>query len=262
MDFPVTFEDTANIDYALADFGGNASAIVVDPTDMNNLVASAIKTADAMTWAGTTIGVDGLTNAVPFTTTATKISVRVWSPDANIPIRLKVEDKSDPTISVETEAMTTKAMEWETLEFDFSNHADGTPALDLAQTYDKISIFFNFGTDGATAGEKTYYWDDVVFLGTVGLNDLTVWENALTLTPNPASDQCQIQLTEPLTQAVQLMVFDINGKLMHQRPVTDQTTICSHPVTDQNTVCDQNTIRDQNSIGKQNTVCDKHAICN
>jgi hypothetical protein len=29
--------------------------------------------------------------------------------------------------------------------------------------YDKASIFFNFGTDGAVAGEKTYYFDDVLF---------------------------------------------------------------------------------------------------
>ncbi|MFT7163885.1 MAG: gliding motility-associated-like protein, partial [Flavobacterium sp.] len=33
----------------------------------------------------------------------------------------------------------------------------------LAFVYDKASIFFNFGTTGATAGEKTYYFDDVAF---------------------------------------------------------------------------------------------------
>jgi hypothetical protein len=28
-----------------------------------------------------------------------------------------------------------------------------------------LSVFFNFGTDGPTAGEKTYYWDTIEFLG-------------------------------------------------------------------------------------------------
>ena len=30
-------------------------------------------------------------------------------------------------------------------------------------TYSMASIFFNFGTDGATAGAQTYYFDDVMF---------------------------------------------------------------------------------------------------
>ena len=57
-------------------------------------------------------------------------------------------------ISVETEAVTTVADEWETLTFDFANEAAGTPAFDEANTYNRISIFFNFGTDGATAGRE------------------------------------------------------------------------------------------------------------
>jgi hypothetical protein len=75
----------------------------------------------------------------------------VYSPDAGIPVRLKVEDRTDNTISVETEATTTVANAWETLTFDFSTPAAGTAALNLANTYDKASIFFNFGTDGNTA---------------------------------------------------------------------------------------------------------------
>ena len=61
--------------------------------------------------------------------------------------------------------MTTVASEWETLEFDFTNNVDGTPALNLDNNYTKASIFFNFGTTGASEqGEKTYYWDDVEFV--------------------------------------------------------------------------------------------------
>ena len=34
-------------------------------------------------------------------------------------------------------------------------------SMTYSATYDKVSIFFNFDTDGATAGEKTYFFDDV-----------------------------------------------------------------------------------------------------
>jgi hypothetical protein len=89
------------------------------------------------------------------------MSVRVYSPDAGIPVLLKIEDASDGAISVETTATTTQVNTWETLTFDFANQTSGTPPFNEANTYNKISIFFNFGTTGTAAGEKTYYFDDV-----------------------------------------------------------------------------------------------------
>jgi hypothetical protein len=166
MDLPVTFEDDA-VEYGVIGFeGAEASTIEVDPTDATNTVVKVIKSAAAQPWAGTTVtnsNGDGLANAIPFTATETQMTVRVWSPDAGIQVRLKVEDHTNPTISVETEATTTAAGAWETLTFDFANQATGTAALNIANSYDKASIFFNFGTNGATAGEKTYYFDDVAF---------------------------------------------------------------------------------------------------
>jgi len=161
LNLPVTFEND-ELDYKLGDFGGNASSIVVDPTDSTNTVAKSVKTATAETWAGTTVGApDGFAEAIPFTSTETKMTVRVWSPAAGIPVLLKVEDATAPSISVETEDTTTIAG-WQTLEFDFSNEVRG-PALNLDNTYDKASIFFNFGVSGASAGELTFYWDDMMF---------------------------------------------------------------------------------------------------
>ncbi|MGK7310710.1 MAG: hypothetical protein ACN0LA_00585, partial [Candidatus Longimicrobiales bacterium M2_2A_002] len=163
VDLPITFDDPA-VDYVLTDFGGTASALVADPMDASNTVAETVKTTAAATWAGTTMSDStGLASPIPFTASATTMTVRVYSPDAGIPVRLKVEDATDPTRSVETEAVTTVADTWETLTFDFSTEATGTAALNLSYTYDKASIFFNFGTAGATAGEKTYLWDDVTF---------------------------------------------------------------------------------------------------
>ena len=176
MNLPVTFDETATVFYELLDFeGAGPSAVVVDPTDPTNMVAQVLKSNTAGTSAGTTMGFSGFSSPIPFTASATTMSVRVWSPDAGIPVRLKVEKDDDPTISVETETNTTVAMAWDTLVFDFSNEATGTAQLNLANTYNQASIFFNFGTDGAAAGNKTYFWDDVTFGG------ISVVEEGITL---------------------------------------------------------------------------------
>lgn len=162
LELPITFEE--DIDYSLVDFGGNASEIVVDPTDANNMVVQSIKGEGAQTWAGTTVGeFIGFAEPLPFEEGATTMTVRVWSPLAGIPIRLKVENLTDPTISVETEAVITTAEVWETLTFDFANEATGTAAINFSSIYTKASIFFNFDTPGSATGEQTYYWDDVTF---------------------------------------------------------------------------------------------------
>ena len=164
IDLPITWDDTANVDYTVTDFGGNASLLTVDPLNSSNLVMRSEKTSSAQTWAGTTLSTAlGLANAIPFSAGNTSIRVLVYSPDANIPVRLKAEDAANPAISVETEVLTTVANAWDTLLFDFSNHVGGTPPLNFANTYDKLSIFYNFGTDGATAGSKIYYCDDIAF---------------------------------------------------------------------------------------------------
>jgi len=168
IDLPVNFEGST-VDYTLTDFGDNLSSLVVDPTDANNMVVKVIKTAIAATWAGTTIGTDtGFATNIPITLINSKMTVRVWSPDAGTPIRLKIEDANDPTHTCETEVNTTLTAGWETLVFDFTNQALGTELLSVGLNngwvYNKASIFFNFGTDGATAGEKIYYFDDVLFI--------------------------------------------------------------------------------------------------
>lgn len=166
MTLPVTFED-AQVEYGLIGFGGaEDSQIIVDPAMAGNHVARVVKSAAAETWAGTTITAAaelGFAQAIPFTATETYMNVRVWTPAAGTQVRLKVEDHNDPTHSVETDAFTTVAGDWEVLTFDFSNEGAGTAALNLAYTFDKASIFFNYGTTGAVAGEQTYYFDDVNF---------------------------------------------------------------------------------------------------
>lgn len=215
LDLPVTFE-IPGVNYTLTDFEGNQSFIVTDPTDPNNTVAEILKDNLAGSSAGTTIGTaGGFATNIPLTLTNSKMTVRVWSPDAGIPVRLKVEASNDPTQTCETQTNTTVAGAWETLEFDFANEATGTAALSfglgLGWTYNKASIFFNFGTTGAAAGEKTYYFDDVEFEGgPSGTSDYTL--QGLKVFPNPAADQWTIKVEDAVINSVE--VFDIQGKLM------------------------------------------------
>jgi hypothetical protein len=159
----ITFDDP-DTTYTLTDFGGNMSAVTNDPAGGMNMVVMVVKPLGAELWAGTTVSIlegDEIP-VLPLDAMNTRMSVRVYSPDAGIPVRLKVEDaSSEGAVSVETEALTTVVNEWETLVFDFANEAPGTAAFNPASTYNRLSIFFNFGTDGDTAGERTYYFDDV-----------------------------------------------------------------------------------------------------
>jgi len=224
LDLPITFDDP-DISYDLQDFGGNASNIVDDPTDNTNKVVESLRTDAAEIFAGTTAGANGLANPIGFTMDNTKMTVRVWSPEAGIPVRLKVEDASDGTISVETEDTTTVAMQWETLEFDFSNEVPGTPAFDLTNTYDKVSIFFNFGKTGAEAGAQTFYWDDVeLFDPTVRVEAVPADESGINIFPNPVRDVVFISFDEPKAQPVQLQLFDASGKQLREQWLSDQQT--------------------------------------
>lgn len=167
MSLPVSF-DSPTVDYGLIGFGGaEDSSVTADPTNAANMVAKVVRAMGAEPYAGTTITAPaglGFSPKVPFTATDTKISVRVWSPDAGIPVRMKVEDHVDANKSVETQTTTTVAGGWQTLTFDFMNNVAGTPALNLSYTYDKATIFFDFGRDKATAVTKNYYFDDVTFV--------------------------------------------------------------------------------------------------
>lgn len=213
MDLPVDFEG-ANVYYALTSFEGATSAIIQDPADSNNTIGEVTKSVSAGSSAGTTIGTAaGFASDIPLALDDSKMYVRVWSPDANIPVRLKVEDSSDPTHTCETETNTSIAGDWEVLEFDFVNEAPGTASLsfglDNGWTYNMASIFFNFGTDGATAGEKIYYFDKVAFNMPLSTEEFSLRE--VKVFPNPANDNWTIRSNQQINN---IQIYDMLGKLV------------------------------------------------
>ena len=164
IDLPISWDD-ATVDYTVSDFGGNASSVVADPAGLVNNVLQSEKTPGAQTWAGTTLGTaSGFATAIPFASGATTMTAHVYSPSAGVTIKLKAEDSNDPTKSVETDVVTTTSGAWESLIFDFANQSAGTAQIDFTYTYDKLSIFYDFGNAGAG---DIYYLDSVMFGGTI-----------------------------------------------------------------------------------------------
>ena len=161
INWPVTFENPGT-DFTVTDFRGTSTADALDPANASNHVKKTIKNNGAEVWAGVTAGTaSGFATVVPLTAVSSKMSVRVYAPAAGITVKLKIEDHTAGANSAETDVQTTVANQWETLIFDLSNPASGTPAFNPAYKYDKASLFFDFGNNG---DGKAYYWDDIRFL--------------------------------------------------------------------------------------------------
>lgn len=218
IDFPVDFED-AEVNYTMSDFGGNISSLVADPTDAENTVVKVIKPEQAATWAGTTIGTPaGFASDIPLSMSESVMTVRVWSPEAGTPIRLKVEDSNDPTHTCETETVTTVGGAWEVMVFDFSQQALGTEllsiGLDRGWRYNMASIFFDFGTDGLAAGEETYYFDEVRFGNFSSLGSEQDRTVDIKVLPNPTAHLWTIEAEEEISL---IQLFDLQGRLLLSR---------------------------------------------
>jgi hypothetical protein len=224
MNLPVTFDD-ATIDYNLLGFGGaDNSTVQTDPTLPTNKVVRVVKSATAFSYAGTTItGIEetGFSSKIPFTLSDTKMSVRVWSPNAGIKVRLKIEDNTNNAINCETESTVTIASGWQTLEFDFANKVIGTPDLDITKNYNKATIFFNFGVTGAVAGLKTYYFDDVKFVS--ALSTAKFDTSSIKMYPNPVQNTLTIEANSEIQR---VYVHNVLGQeVMSTSPKSNATTL-------------------------------------
>jgi len=152
ISLPVDFELPAD-SYTFLGFEGADSTIELNPDmsgeNTSNTVMQTIKTEGSVFYAGTFVDVD---TAVDFSNTG-KIAVTTWSPKANIPVRLALENQTTGG-QIFVDINTTVENTWETLVFDFETLID--PAFD----YNRIVIFFEFVVDLAGDG-STYYFDDI-----------------------------------------------------------------------------------------------------
>ncbi len=211
ISLPITWQDTANVNYTTTDFGGTFSSIAADPLDASKLALKIVKGNTAEVWAGTTLGTTaGFPSNIPFSISATEMQARVYSPAAGTIFRLKAEDKSNSALSCETDAVTTVANAWETLTFNFSSPATGTPAINFSNAHNKLSIFPNFGVSGATAGEKIYYVADVAF-GNITRSGVKL-SSALSVNPNPSTGNLVLRSSVDFSSEAVISVQDLSGK--------------------------------------------------
>lgn len=144
------------------DFGGQASAITSAglPAGGSANNYTALKTVKgSIAWSGVSFFAKPGTSLI--NSTQKTISANVWASAPGSAIRLKVENNSDLTKAVETDAFTTSAG-WQRLTWNFDSNASGTPAFNASTIYDKLTVFPQFGS--TTAG-AVFWIDDVSVLG-------------------------------------------------------------------------------------------------
>ena len=220
MDLPVTFEDSG-VYYVLTDFGGNGPSTILETIDGN--YARIEKNSNAESWAGVTIGTaSGFLNDIPVSESETKMYAHIYVSGTNevgIPIRLKIEDSNNPTHSVETDSYTTVSGQWETIEFDLSNQADGTAELNFDYTFDLASLFFNFGNTGNQ--NVVYYFDNVSFGYPLSIHNEI--PKTFRIYPNPSFDYIFIETQDEL----EVTIFDLKGKKIFSNRVSNRLDIRS-----------------------------------
>ncbi|QSS98247.1 glycosyl hydrolase family 16 [Psychroflexus sp. ALD_RP9] len=150
---PLDFELSNPANYSFTGFEGAVTSIEDNPftngINTSPTVMQSVKTNGAQFFAGTSIDLD---QAIDFTSIQT-LKMKVYSPKANIPVRLALETAGGGN-QVFVDVNTTTSNEWEELEFDFSN------VLNTSLDYQRIVAFFEF-IEGTSGDGSTYYLDDI-----------------------------------------------------------------------------------------------------
>lgn len=132
---------------SLNNFGGAFSEVLDNPdaTGINTSTTAArfTKPIGSETFAGTSFDV-----SVPLDlSTTNQIRVKTWSPSIGTLVKLKLENAANADEAFEVDLTTTVASTWEELVYDFS----GAPDF----TYDRVVIFFDFGSTGSAGPAYT-----------------------------------------------------------------------------------------------------------
>ena len=164
VELPVDFE-SATANYNVIGFGNVDVAVEAnpDPSGINtsNTVVRSTKTVGAEFWGGVEMSLD---TAIDFSASE-MISIKTWSPKADIPVRLKIEDGTGWFL--ELDVNTTVEGQWEILTWDFTGQTAGVDV-------NKVVVFFEF-IEGLPGDGSVYYYDDIeVFTPVVDLVELPV----------------------------------------------------------------------------------------
>ena len=143
----------------LIGFGGDGGGVDAHPAGGVSGSTKAVKIVrGSESYAGTVFytAANGVNLIGPNSKTVT---LNFYSPVANQPILLKLEDAGNSSRYVETLA-TAGSVGWQSLSFNFDSPRSGSPAFNADIQYRKAVIFYAFGSNASGA---TYYFDQVSF---------------------------------------------------------------------------------------------------
>ena len=192
---PVDFE--LDTDYGLIGFEGAESSVVSNPDmsgeNTSETVVETTKTVGAQFYAGTAMGLDSPINF----SESESISIKTWSPKADIPVRLKLEAAGG--VFVELDTTTTLENQWETLTWDFSGQTAGI-------NFTTVVVFFEFVPDLPGDG-STYYYDDIEVTQALSISDYEAF--SVSSFPNPVNDTWNVSSADEISQ---INIYNILGE--------------------------------------------------
>ncbi len=205
---PVDFENQTPGFYAFTSFGGCDNVLVSNP-DASGINTSAkvsknTRTVGAQTYAGSYFD---LTTPIDFSTNQS-LKMKVWTPNANTPVKLKLEGGGNPDIEVDVVAPL--AATWQELTFNF-------PSSVAASTYRRVVVFFNFGAVGT--GEVNYF-DDVVNGNFLAVNQFAN-QDSLNMYPNPVNNILNI---DSKLNIENVSIYNVLGQVVLQKSMNNSST--------------------------------------
>lgn len=151
LQLPLNFESTV-LTYSFTNFGGANSSKVTNPNNgginTSSNVGQLVKGNGSEVWAGSFLELGAPINFA----TMQKIKMKVWSPQAGITVKMKLENLANSNINIERDATVTLANGWQEITFDFTG-------IDNASNFQRLVVFFDFGNGGTGA---SYYFDDII----------------------------------------------------------------------------------------------------
>ena len=195
IELPVDFE--LDTDYGIIGFEGAESEVVSNPdlsgANTSETVVKSVKTEGSQFYAGTAMGID---TPIDFSESES-ISIKTWSPKANIPVRLKLEAAGG--VFVELDTNTTLENQWETLTWDFSGQTAGID-------FTTVVVFFEFVPDLPGDG-STYYYDDIEVTQALSISDYESF--SISSFPNPVKNIWNVSSIDEISQ---INIYNILGE--------------------------------------------------
>jgi len=131
------------------DFDGASTQVITNPSNSGENTTSKVVEFEKTAGSSANAGVFWDINSAIDLSVNNKISLKTWSPDSGVVVRLKLENSTNSAEFHLVDASTSVSSAWETLTYDFS----GAPAYN----YDRLVVFFDHGNTLAdyTSGRIT-----------------------------------------------------------------------------------------------------------